>query len=226
MVIKGFRVGPLLKATGKEILNDNVLGLAAQAAYNAFFSIFPFFLFAAPMISLIGDKAKTFSWLMNQLATVVPSEAIALVQSVIKDVVFSKNAPGLMSVGAVLAAWSGGAVFGALMSTLNTAYNVTRNASLVEARAHPARIGARDGAARRHRERRDARRSRARQDHRRQAASRSLLRARVDDSAVSGRDLDDRPRVLSHLSLSARTSSSIRGRYSWVPSSARCSGCS
>jgi membrane protein len=124
MVIKGFRVGPLLKTTGKEILNDNVLGLAAQAAYNAFFSIFPFFLFAAPLISLIGDKQKTFTWLMNQLATVVPSEAIDLVRSVIKDVVFSKSAPGLISVGAVLALWSGSAVFGALMGTLNTAYNV------------------------------------------------------------------------------------------------------
>jgi membrane protein len=125
MIIKGFRVGPLLKTTGKEILNDNVLGLAAQAAYNAFFSIFPFFLFAAPMISLFGDKEKTFSWLMNQLASVVPAEAIALVQGVLKDVVFSKNAPGLVSVGAVLAAWSGGAVFGALINTLNTAYHVT-----------------------------------------------------------------------------------------------------
>lgn len=130
MVIKGYRVGQLLKATGKEILNDNVLGLAAQAAYNAFFSIFPFFLFAAPLLSLIGDREKTFTWLMNQLATVVPSEAIDLVRSVIKDVVFSKNAPGLISVGAVLALWSGSAVFGALMSTLNTAYNVRETRSL------------------------------------------------------------------------------------------------
>ncbi len=125
MIIKGFRVGPLLKATGNDILNDNVLGLAAQAAYNAFFSIFPFFLFAAPLLSLFGDKEKTFSWLMNQLATVVPAEAISLVQGVLKDVVFSKNAPGLVSVGAILAAWSGGAVFGALINTLNTAYHVT-----------------------------------------------------------------------------------------------------
>ena len=125
MIINGFRVGPLLKATGKEILDDNVLGLAAQAAYNAFFSIFPFFLFAAPLLSLFGDKQKTFAWLMNQLATVVPSEAIDLVRSVIKDVVFSKNAPGLISIGAVLALWSGSAVFGALMNTLNSAYNVT-----------------------------------------------------------------------------------------------------
>lgn len=124
MVIKGYHVGPLVTATFREIGRDNVLGLAAQAAYNAFFSIFPFFLFAAPLISLIGDKQKTFTWLMTQLATVVPSEAIDLVRGVIKDVVFSKNAPGLISVGAVLALWSGSAVFGALISTLNSAYNV------------------------------------------------------------------------------------------------------
>ncbi|MGH7633213.1 MAG: YihY/virulence factor BrkB family protein [Gemmatimonadaceae bacterium] len=124
MVIRGYYVGTLLKGAFKGIGEDNVLGLAAQAAYNAFFSIFPFFLFAAPLISLIGDKQKTFTWLMTQLATVVPSEAIDLVRGVIKDVVFSKNAPGLISVGAVLALWSGSAVFGALMSTLNSAYNV------------------------------------------------------------------------------------------------------
>ncbi|MBK5188352.1 MAG: YihY/virulence factor BrkB family protein [Gemmatimonadaceae bacterium] len=61
MIIKGFRVGPLLETTGREILNDNVLGLAA----------------------------------------------------------------GVISIGAVLALWSGSAVFGSVMSTLNSAYNVT-----------------------------------------------------------------------------------------------------
>lgn len=125
MIIKGFRVGPLLKTTGNEILDDNVLGLAAQAAYNAFFSIFPFFLFAAPLLSLFGDKQTTFAWLMNQLSSVIPAEAIDLVRGVVKDVVFSKNAPGIISIGAVLALWSGSAVFSSLMGTLNSAYNVT-----------------------------------------------------------------------------------------------------
>lgn len=127
MIVRGYKVGPLLKTTGNEILNDNVMGLAAQAAYNAFFSIFPFFLFAAPLLSLFGDKQKTFAWLMNQLATIVPGEAIDLVRSVVKDVVFSENAPGIISIGAILALWSGSAVFGSLMSTLNVAYNVTES---------------------------------------------------------------------------------------------------
>jgi membrane protein len=62
---------------------------------------------------------------MNQLATIVPGEAIDLVRSVVKDVVFSTNAPGIISVGAILALWSGSAVFGSLINTLNSAYNVT-----------------------------------------------------------------------------------------------------
>lgn len=125
MIIKGFRMGPLLKATGHEILNDNLLGLSAQAAYNAFFSIFPFFLFAAPLLSLFGDKQTTFTWLMNQLSSVIPAEAIDLVRGVVKDVVFSKSAPGIISIGAILALWSGSVVFSSLMGTLNSAYNVT-----------------------------------------------------------------------------------------------------
>jgi len=72
MIIKGFRMGPLLKATGHEILNDNLLGLAAQAAYNAFFSIFPFFLFLAGVslsLSLARRRAQgeTKAFLMRHL---------------------------------------------------------------------------------------------------------------------------------------------------------------
>src|SRR5690348_16319472 len=83
MIIKGFRVGPLLKKTGKEILDDNVLGLAAEVAYNFLFSLFPLFLFAAPLIGLIGNEQATLNWAMQQLATVVPPDAYALVRGII-----------------------------------------------------------------------------------------------------------------------------------------------
>ncbi len=125
MVIKGYRVGPLLKKTGKEILRDNVFGLAAEAAYNFFFSIFPFFLFSAPIIGLIGDEQATFTWLIKQLSTVVPAEALDLVRGVVKQVVFAPNAPGIISVGVLLAAWSGSAMFGSLMGTLNRAFDLS-----------------------------------------------------------------------------------------------------
>jgi membrane protein len=124
MVLFGYRVGPIATRTFKETLDDNLLGLAAQTAYYFFFSLFPFLLFLAPVLSLIGNKQQTFSLFAGQLQQVVPSEGWSLIGAVIKDVVFAKNAPGLMSVGALLAIWAGSNVFSALMDALNAAYDV------------------------------------------------------------------------------------------------------
>lgn len=122
--IGGYRVWPLLKATGREIMADNVLGLAAQTAYYFFFSLFPLLLFVAPMLALIGNKQQMVDWLIGHLAGAVPASAMELVRGVVKDVVLSPSAPAAMSVGALLAAYTGSNIFGALMGALNTAYDV------------------------------------------------------------------------------------------------------
>jgi membrane protein len=124
MVLLGYRVGALAKKTLKETLDDNLLGLSAQTAYYFFFSLFPLLLFVAPVLSLIGNKRETFDLFASQLQQVVPSEGWSLIGGVIKDVVYAKNAPGLMSVGALLAVWAGSNVFSALIDALNAAYNV------------------------------------------------------------------------------------------------------
>jgi membrane protein len=124
MIVKGYRVGPLLKKTAQEVIKDNVLGLAAQLAYFFFFSLFPIFLFLAPFISLIGDEQKIVNWIMQQLAATVPPEALDVVRNVVRDVVFSPDAPGLMSIGLLLAAWAGSNVFNNLIDALNRAYDV------------------------------------------------------------------------------------------------------
>jgi membrane protein len=124
MVILGYRVSELIKKTIRETNEDNVLGISAQVAYNFFFSLFPLLLFVAPMLSLLGDKRKLVSDLLSRLSTVVPSEAFALLSKVINDVVFASNAPGLISIGALLAAWSGSNIFTTFESALNTAYDV------------------------------------------------------------------------------------------------------
>lgn len=125
MVLFGYRVWPLLKKTGKEILDDDVFSLAAATAYNFFFSLFPLFLFAAPLIGLIGNPHRTVDWIMQQLAQVVPTEALNLVQGVVRSVVFAPDAPGIVSIGAVLTLWAAGNVFRTLMDALDRAYNVT-----------------------------------------------------------------------------------------------------
>jgi membrane protein len=124
MVLLGYRVNELAKKTVSETNQDNVLGISAQVAYNFFFSLFPLFLFVAPMLSLLGDKRQIVSDLLARLSTVLPPAAYALVSGVINDVVFAKNAPGLISIGALFAAWSGSNIFTAFEDALNTAYDV------------------------------------------------------------------------------------------------------
>ena len=127
MLVMGYRVGPLAKKTAKEILDDNVLSLAAANAYNFFFSLFPIFLFLAPLIGLIGDKHAVFNELLRQVQRAVPPDAYNLVKNVVEDVVFAPGAPGLVSIGALLAIWSGSNIFSSLMDALNTAYDIEKD---------------------------------------------------------------------------------------------------
>ena len=124
MIFKGFNVVPLVKQTVREIGEDRIPSLAAETAYYFFFSLFPLLLFVAPLLSLVGNKQETFGLLAGQLQQVVPSEGWSLIGGVIKDVVYAENAPGLMSIGALLAIWAGSNVFSALIDALNQAYDV------------------------------------------------------------------------------------------------------
>lgn len=124
MTLGGYNIGPLLRKTGREIGADKVTSLAASAAYNFFFSLFPLLLFLAPLLSLVGDKQAMVNFLMAQLTSVMPREQLEAMRPVLLNIVFARSAPGLMSVGALLAAWSGSTVFGSLIGSLNTAYDV------------------------------------------------------------------------------------------------------
>jgi membrane protein len=124
MTLGGFRLGPLLKKTVREIGADHVTSLAASAAYNFFFSLFPLLLFLAPLLSVVGDKQAMVNFLMARLTSVMPADQLDAMRPVLQNIVFAKNAPGLMSIGALLAAWSGSTVFGSLIGSLNTAFDV------------------------------------------------------------------------------------------------------
>lgn len=123
MIIKGRRVGPLLQKTGREILDDNILGLSAQTAYYFLFSLFPLFLFLAPLIGFIGEREQIMAWLIVNLRQAVPGEAVDLVDDVVRDVLNPSSA-GVISIGLLGAAWAGSNVFSALIDALNRAYDV------------------------------------------------------------------------------------------------------
>lgn len=124
MTIQGIPVGPLLKKVGRNILATDVLGLSAQTAYYFFFSLFPLFLFATPLLGLIGDKRTTMDFVMAELSRAVPPDAYRLVAGVVNDVVFAKGAPGVVSVGALLTLWASSNIFSSLINALNRAFAV------------------------------------------------------------------------------------------------------
>lgn len=131
MVIRGYRVGPLLKATFRGIGEDNVGSLAAAAAFNFFFSLFPLLLFVAPLLSFVGDKRQLIAWLFAQITATLPAPQAAPIERSLYRVVLAPSAPGLISVGLVLAAWAGSNVFGTLMNVLNAAYDVRETRSWI-----------------------------------------------------------------------------------------------
>ena len=122
MRIGGIAVGPLLKKVGRSIHATDVFGLAAQTAYFFFFSLFPIFLFATPLLSIFGDRRTTVNLIMAEAARVMPGDAYHLISDVVNDVVFAKGAPGVISLGALLTLWAGSNVFSALTDALNRAF--------------------------------------------------------------------------------------------------------
>jgi membrane protein len=124
LVVGGYDVPILLKKTFSELLADNILGLSAASAYAFFFGIFPTFLLAAPILSTFGNKRELFNALFDRMAQWLPGDALSLLRGVLSDVIFGPNAPGLMSLGALLALYSGANMFSTLMTGLNAAYEV------------------------------------------------------------------------------------------------------
>jgi membrane protein len=124
MVIKGFDVVQLLKKTGREIGEDHITSLAAQTAYYFFFSLFPLLLFLTPMLGLFGNGQQLMDTMLSRLSSTLPADALSLIRRIFGEVISSGGGVGIMSLGALLAAWSGSNIFGALMEALNIAYDV------------------------------------------------------------------------------------------------------
>lgn len=125
MLIKGYDPAVLIKRTLREVWQDNVLGLSAQAAYSFFFSLFPMLLFLAPLFGLIGNEQQLVGKILMRLQVTLPAEAYTLLSGVVTDVVLGENAPGLISIGIILAIYSASAVLDTLAAALNQAHDTT-----------------------------------------------------------------------------------------------------
>jgi membrane protein len=125
MIVAGFHVMPLLKKTVREIGEDRIPSLAAETAYYFFFSLFPLLLFLTPLLSLVGNGPELMESMVSRLATTLPADALSLLRRTLGEIITSSGGAGVMTLGALLAGWTGSNIFGSLMEALNVAYDVT-----------------------------------------------------------------------------------------------------
>ena len=125
MTIKGYDVVPLVKKAVKEINDDRIPSLAAETAYYFFFSLFPLLLFLTPLLGLVGNGQELMDAMLGRLSTTMPGDTLSLLRRVLGEIITSSGNAGIMSIGVLLAAWSGSSIFGSLMDALNIAYDVT-----------------------------------------------------------------------------------------------------
>src|SRR5829696_5902951 len=124
MRIKGYNVVPIVKKTVKEIGEDRIPSLAAETAYYFFFSLFPLLLFLTPLLGLVGNGQQLMESMLGRLSTTMPADTLSLLRRVLGEIITSSGNAGIMSVGVLLAGWSGSNIFGSLMGALNVAYDV------------------------------------------------------------------------------------------------------
>jgi membrane protein len=125
MRIKGYDVVPIVKKTVKEIGEDRIPSLAAETAYYFFFSLFPLLLFLTPILGLVGDGRQLMESMIGRLSSTMPADTLSLLRRVLGEIITSSGNAGIMSVGVLLAGWSGSNIFGSLMGSLNVAYDVS-----------------------------------------------------------------------------------------------------
>jgi membrane protein len=115
----------LIKRTAKEALADDVFDLAAQQAYYFFFALFPALLFVIaiasffPLQTLIDDVVRMLSSFAPQAVTQILTDAMGSLSK--------QNSGGVLTFGFLITVWSSSGAMVSIITTLNTAYDVTES---------------------------------------------------------------------------------------------------
>lgn len=123
------RGGLFLRRLQREIGYDDCMGMAAQIAFFLMMGLFPFLIFLLSLISFLPIGADLSGEVLRLLAEQLPAEAYREVAGTVLSLLPDGNA-GLLSVGFLAAVWSGSMGIGALITTINRAYNIRPRRSL------------------------------------------------------------------------------------------------
>jgi membrane protein len=106
----------------KGALEDNITGEAAKAAFYFFLSLFPMIMAGFALTGFIGGSAA-FDVIMGWLQRGLPEEATAFLAEFVREITDERR-PEALSLGVLLAIWSGSNFFAALGDGLDSMFDV------------------------------------------------------------------------------------------------------
>jgi membrane protein len=129
------RAGPaLLVRAAKNALADDVPMLASALAFSAFLAIPATLLLVVGLFSLVAEPSLIED-LMEKLGTVVPEEAVALVEDSLLQLEQRRSTGLTMTVvGLVLAVWTATGALGTVMTAVNRAHDLEDRRGFVKKR--------------------------------------------------------------------------------------------
>ena len=112
----------LLKRTGREAIDDDVMGLAAQLSYYFFLALFPAILFLLALASFFPLTNVTDD-VGQSLGPFVSAQVLELIQEQMRRLANNDNG-GLLTFGVAGALWSSSAALVSIVGALNRAYDI------------------------------------------------------------------------------------------------------
>jgi membrane protein len=112
------------------LYRQDVLGLAAQVAYSALFSLFPFLLLLNALVAYVPGTDRAADWLLAGLRNLVSVDS--RLYEIVKDNVFFEVgalSATLLSVGLVLTLWSASGAVMVLIKAIQRAYGLEETRS-------------------------------------------------------------------------------------------------
>jgi membrane protein len=119
------RFGKLCKCLIKAVERfgeDDMLTYAAAMAYLMLFSLYPFLIFLSALLGILQIPGF-FEQLVSQANTVLPGQAMSIVEQVVGQI-REENSVGLLLFGIIVTLWSASTAVRAIMHALNSAYHV------------------------------------------------------------------------------------------------------
>ncbi len=114
----------------REIGLDDCMGMAAQIAYYTMLGLFPFLIFLLGLLSTFPLGEALQPLILEELRSQMPAEAAHYVTDTVLGLLPNSN-QSLLSIGLVASLWGASMAVGALITTINRAYNIRPRRNMV-----------------------------------------------------------------------------------------------